>query len=90
MNYEIYAVIILVIGITIAIWRSINKSKESKYRVWGITTMFIFSPILSWLVGSFYGMSEGSGFAMIGVLIVMFPILFIVGVVLYWIGSKEK
>ncbi|MFJ8258620.1 hypothetical protein ACIQ4Z_15395 [Peribacillus asahii] len=89
MTYEIYAVIILVIGIIIAIWRSINKSKESKYRVWGITTILIFAPVFSWLVGSLYGMSEGSGFAMMGVLIVMFPILFIVGVVLYWIGSKE-
>lgn len=64
MTYEIYAVIILVIGIINAIWRSINKPKEAKYRVWGITTMFIFAPVLSWLVGSLYGISEGSGFAM--------------------------
>lgn len=90
MTYEIYAVIIIVIGIIIAIWRSINKSKESKLRVWGITTMLIFAPVLSWLIGSIYGMSEGSGFAMIGVLIIIFPILFITGFVLYWIGGKEE
>ena len=89
MTYEIYATIILVIGIIIAFWRSINKSKGSKYRVWGATTMFIFTPVLSWLSGSLYGMSEGSGFAMIGVFVIMFPILFIVGAVLFWIGSRE-
>lgn len=89
MKYEIYAVIILVIGIIIAIWRSINKSKESKFRVWGIITILIFAPVFSWLISRFYGISEGSGFAMVGVLIIIFPILFIVGIIFYWIGSKE-
>jgi len=89
MTYEIYAVIILVIGIIIAIWRSSNKSKGSKYRVWGITTMLIIAPVFSWLVGRLYGISEGSGFAMGAVLIIMFPILFIIGFVLYWIAGHE-
>lgn len=90
MTYEVYAVIILVIGSLIAVWRSIKKSKETKLRVWGLTTMFLFAPILSWLFGSVYGEIEGSGFAMIGVLIIMFPILFIAGFVLYWIGGNEN
>ncbi|WP_079508916.1 hypothetical protein [Mesobacillus jeotgali] len=90
MKYEIYAVIILVIGSIIAILRSYNKSKETKFRVWGSATMLLFAPILSWLVGSLYGVIEGSGFAMIGVLIILFPILFILGFVLYWIGGNEN
>ncbi|WP_252433044.1 hypothetical protein [Peribacillus butanolivorans] len=49
--------------------------------------MFVIAPLFSWIVGTLYGKSEGSGFAAIGVLIIMFPILFIVGVVLFWIGD---
>lgn len=51
MTYDLYAVIILAIGSVIAIWRSNNKSKETKLKVWGLTTMFIIAPVLSWLVG---------------------------------------
>ncbi|KQU12972.1 hypothetical protein ASG65_11490 [Bacillus sp. Leaf13] len=82
-----YAVIILVIGIIIAIFLSIKKPKKSKYSIWGITIMFVIAPLFSWIVGTLYGISEGSGFAAIGVLIIMFPILFIAGVVLFWIGD---
>jgi hypothetical protein len=51
--------------------------------------MFIIAPILSRLVGSVYGVSEGSGFAMIEGFGIMFQILFIVGFVLYWIGETK-
>lgn len=81
-----YAVIILVIGIIIAIFLSIKKPNKSKYSM-GITIMFVIAPLFSWIVGTLYGISEGSGFAAIGVLIIMFPILFIAGVVLFWIGD---
>jgi hypothetical protein len=66
---------------------SINQMKQSSEL--GITTMFIIAPILSRLVGSVYGVSEGSGFAMIGGFAIMFQILFIVGFVLYWIGATK-
>ncbi|MFC9600959.1 hypothetical protein ACFTQL_24410 [Peribacillus butanolivorans] len=49
--------------------------------------MFVIAPLFSWIVGTLNGKSEGSGFAAIGVLIIMFPILFIIGVVLFWIGD---
>jgi hypothetical protein len=90
MKYEMYAGILLVVGIIIAIWLSLNKSKESKYMIWGITTILIFAPVLSWLIGRFYGLNEGSGFAMMAVFVVMFPILLIVGVFLSWIGIKKR
>src|SRR5699024_11884396 len=90
LKYEMYTGVFLVIGIIIAIWLSINKSKGSKYLVWGIITILIFAPVLSWLIGRFYGLSEGSGFATAAVLIVMYPILSIIGVVLCWIGIKKR
>ncbi|MFS0781593.1 hypothetical protein [Bacillus sp. 1P06AnD] len=86
--YELYAVIILVVAILIGIWKSFNKSRDAKYRVWGITTMLIIAPVFSWLIGILYGVHEGSGFATIGVLIIAFPLIFIIGGVLYWIGGK--
>jgi uncharacterized membrane protein len=88
MTYEIYAVIILIVGIVIATLFSLRKPKAKKFRIWGITTMLIIAPIASWLISSIYGLSEGSGFAMIGLLIILFPILFIVGIILYWIGGR--
>lgn len=87
--YELYAVIILIAAIGIGVWRSINTSRDAKYRVWGITTMLIFAPVFSWLLGSLYGLYEKSGFAMMGVFIIAFPLVFITGGVLYWIGGRE-
>lgn len=89
MTYHVIEVIILIVGVVFAFLRSMNKSLLTRYRVWGITTMLIVAPVLSWLAGSLYGINEGSGFAMIGVLIIVFPILFIGGFVLYWIGGYE-
>ncbi|WP_312469852.1 hypothetical protein [Neobacillus sp.] len=88
MTYEIYAVIILIVGILIATLSSLRKPKAKKFRIWGITTMLIIAPIASWLISSIYGLSKGSGFAMIGLLIILCPILFIAGIVLYWIGGR--
>ena len=64
--YELYAVMILIVAIGNVVWRSINTSRDIKYRVWGITTMLIFAPVFSWLIGSLYGIHEENGFAMIG------------------------
>ena len=85
--YKLYAVMILIVAIGNVVWRSINTSRDIKYRVWGITTMLIFAPVFSWLIGSLYGIYEGSGFAMIGVFVIAFPLIFITGVVLYCVGA---
>ena len=85
--YELYAVMILIVAIGNVVWRSINTSRDIKYRVWGITTMLIFAPVFSWLIGSLYGIYEGIGFAMIGVFVIAFPLIFITGVVLYCLGA---
>ncbi|ALC89124.1 hypothetical protein AM500_04455 [Bacillus sp. FJAT-18017] len=87
MLYETVAMTILAVAVILTILFSYNKPKDNKLRIWGITTMFFIAPLLSWLVGRFYGISEGSGFAMMGVLVIMFPILFVVGFVLYWRGA---
>ena len=50
--------------------------------------MLIFAPVFSWLIGRLYGIYEGSGFAMIGVFVIAFPLIFISGVVLYLVGDR--
>lgn len=90
MKYEMYAGIFLVIGIIIAIWLSINKSKGSKYLIWGITTILIFAPVLSWLISRLYGLSKGSGFAMMAVFVILFPIMSVIGMLLCLVGLKKR
>ncbi|WP_059170747.1 hypothetical protein [Bacillus sp. FJAT-27445] len=85
--YEGIATAILMAGIVFAVLQSNKKSKDKKLRVWGKTTMLIIAPFFSWLVGRLYAISEGSGFAMVGVLMIMFPILFVLGFILYWKGA---
>lgn len=88
MSSEMIALIILAVAIVVAIILSIKKPKDFTFKLWGTVTMFIFAPVATWLVGTLYGLSEGDGFAAIGVFIIMAPILFIAGVVLFLVGAK--
>ena len=78
--YELFAILILIAAILIGSWRSIHTPRGTKYRVWGIAIMLIFAPVFSWLIGRLYGIYEGSGFAVIGVFVIAFPLIFITGV----------
>ncbi len=44
----------------------------------GIVTIFVIAPLLSWLLGISYGRYVGEGFAAIGVMVILFPVLFII------------
>lgn len=59
-----------------------NKSQRKRLIIWGSITMFLIAPILSWLIGIIYGVSVGSGFAAGGLMVILFPIIFVVGVVM--------
>ena len=87
--YELYAVLVLIVCVALGVWKSFNSSSYCKFRIWGILTMLVFAPVFSWLIGRLYALYEESGWAMAGFLIIAFPILFITGVVLYWIGDNE-
>lgn len=59
-----------------------NNSKRKRFIIWGLATMFIIAPLLSWLFGMIYGVSEGSGFAAGSLFVILLPIFFIVGVII--------
>lgn len=52
--------------------------------------MIVIAPLLSWLIAIPYGISEGDGFAAVGLLIILFPILFLSGLVTLLIGIFKK
>ena len=70
----------------------LNKGATMKVKgiTWGIVTMLVIAPLLSWLIGIGYGIYIGEGFAAVGVIIILFPILFIVGLALLLIGIFKK
>ncbi|MFF5995606.1 hypothetical protein AAGS61_12780 [Lysinibacillus sp. KU-BSD001] len=84
------AIGILLIGLIVAI--VLTKGTTSKYKqiIWGITTMLVIAPLLSWLLGISYGIYEGEGFAAAGVIVILFPILFLTGLVLMIRGIFKK
>ncbi|WP_230874957.1 hypothetical protein [Lysinibacillus cavernae] len=61
-----------------------------KYIIWGITILFIISPLLSWVVSILYGIHKGDGFAAVALLMVMSPFLFLVGLVTLLLGVFKK
>ena len=51
--------------------------------------MFLIAPILSWILGMIYGVIVSSGFAGGGLMVILFPIIFVVGIVILIKGFKE-
>lgn len=84
------AILILFIGLALALHFSKGKTKKRKYIVWGITTMLVIAPLLSWLISISYGISVGDGFAAIGLLMLLFPLIFLVGIILLVVGAFSK
>ncbi len=87
---NVIAIVILIIALAIAYKIGKGRSKKSKYIVWGITTMLAIAPLLSWSLGMIYGISVGSGWAVAGVLMILLPIIFLVGLITLIVGLVRK
>ena len=81
---------ILLMVIVYAVMLSKEVRKKTKRIIFGITTMLVIAPLLSWLLGIGYGVYEGDGFAGMGVMMILFPILFLVGLVILLVGIFKK
>ena len=81
---------ILLMVIVYAVMLSKEVRKKTKRIIFGITTMLVIAPLLSWLLGIGYGVYEGDGFAAMGVMIILFPILFLAGLVILLVGIFKK
>lgn len=81
---------ILVLGIMFARKLSQGRSSKRKYLVWGITTMLIIAPFFSWIASILFGINQRDGFAAAGLLMLLFPIFFLIGFFTLLIGIFKK
>ncbi|GLC90343.1 hypothetical protein [Lysinibacillus piscis] len=90
MTNSILLVSILLFGfIFLGFILSLKKSTKTKFIVWGIMIILI-TPFLSWVIGIIFGIIEGDGFAAVAVIAVLFPLFFIIGLVILIIGIVKK
>jgi MFS family permease len=78
------------IGALVAYLLSEGKAKKRKYIVWGITLMLVISPFLSFAIGLTYGFTVENGWAIPGTIIILFPIGFIIGLIMLLVGVFKK
>ncbi|WP_260982693.1 hypothetical protein [Lysinibacillus fusiformis] len=83
-------VIALVLIVSIVFIICIGKSKKTTLIIWGITIMLVIAPLFTWVVSILYGIKEGDGFATVGLMVILFPILFLIGLVILLIGAFKK
>ncbi|MCM3772273.1 MULTISPECIES: hypothetical protein [Priestia] len=86
------ALTVLVLGLMFASGLSQGKSAKRKYIVWGTTTILIITPFFSWIVSILFGINQGDGFAAVGLMMLLFPLFFLIGLITLLIGifKKEK
>ena len=84
------ALLILVGAILIGYKSSRGMSEKRKLITWGLASMFGIAPFLSWLVGISIGVYVGDGFAGAGVMVIMFVILFLIGLITLLVGIFKK
>jgi hypothetical protein len=84
------AIIIIAVALIIAYMLSNGKPRKRKFIVWGVTTMLAIAPLFSWVVSILYAINEGDGFAGVALIALMFPFLFLVGLVILLMGIFKK
>ncbi len=83
-------IVALVLVMSIVFMIGLGKSKKTKCMIWGITIMIVIAPLLSWLIAIPFGIWEGDGFAAVGLMMILFPLLFLIGLVTLLIGLFKK
>ncbi len=82
--------IIPIVGVILAVVLSAGRSRRVKYVIWGITTSFILAPFISAIAGNLYGVQQAEGFAGVALIMIMFPLIFLLGIVILVIGVSKK
>lgn len=85
-------VALLMIVVVAAIGRVLTKdqSKKRKRIVWGILVMIGLNPFVSWLIGICFGIFASEGFAGMGMMVILFVALFIIGAIILISGLFTK
>ncbi|MRH43644.1 hypothetical protein GH741_13280 [Aquibacillus halophilus] len=80
---------IAILGSVVALQLSNGKPKRKKYIIWGITTMVAIAPFLSFSIGLTYAIIVENAWAGL-IMWYLFPILFIVGLIILLTGVFKK
>ncbi|WP_050180650.1 hypothetical protein [Domibacillus robiginosus] len=84
------ALAISILGSIVAYQLSIGKSKKRKLITWGVTTMIVIAPFLSFAIGLTVAFIVQNGWAAL-LMLYLFPIIFLVGLVMVLAAVfKEK
>lgn len=93
MNFELTFTLVsigLILGVVAALFISKNKLKKTKMIIWGLTLMIVVAPLFSWLVSQLYGIYEESGWAAVALSAILFPVIFLLGLIILLIGVFQK
>lgn len=80
----------LLLGVGLTAFFTRHAKLKTKWIVWGAVTMVVIAPLLSWLLSFIFGIFEGDGFAGIGMLMLLLPLFFLVGLVIFVVGLFRK
>lgn len=83
-------ILVLILAFVLAYQLSERKSTKRKYIVWGIIIMVAIAPFLSFLIGMTFGMIVSSGWTIGGITVILFPIIFLVGLITLLMGICRK
>ncbi|WP_110112087.1 hypothetical protein [Bacillus sp. CGMCC 1.16541] len=67
-----------------------EKTPKIKWITWGLVTMFVFTPFISWLIAIPFGILQKDGFAAVGLMMLLLPLFFFIGLVILLIGIFKK
>lgn len=81
---------VLVGSLIIAFEMSEREAKKKKFTIWGVTTMSIIAPFLSCLIGLTYALFVGNDWVAFYLIIVLFSVLFLIGIILLFAGMLSK
>ncbi|WP_240793362.1 hypothetical protein [Psychrobacillus vulpis] len=90
INAIVLVSLIILGGVFLGFILTLRKSLKRKLIIWGIITMFIITPFLGWIISILVGIIEGDGFAAVGMMMLLFPTFFIIGLVLLIVGFFRK
>ncbi|MGG2112878.1 hypothetical protein ABFY60_20675 [Lysinibacillus pakistanensis] len=85
----VIALLIVLAGLIAVFQLSEGRSEKGKFIVWGIITMIVFAPFLSFLIGVTFGMMARNGWA-ISMMMFLSPVIFVIGLIILLLGIYKS
>jgi len=85
----VIALLIVLVALIAAFQLTEGKSEKGKYIIWGIITMLVFAPFLSFVIGVVYGTMVSNGW-IASIMLFLSPLIFVIGVIILILGLYKK